>query len=51
MMKKLGYKITLLLVVSSSISFGAQAQGASKRPPFIEAQEVCQDVAGVFVKS
>jgi hypothetical protein len=40
-MKKLGYKITLMLLVVSSISFGVQAHGSSQRPP------VKEDQAGV----
>lgn len=50
-MKKLGYKISLLLVVSSLFSFWAQAQGASKRPPLLQVQEINQNAAGVSVKS
>lgn len=48
MMKKLGYKIALILVVSSSLSFGVQAQGKSVRPPVFFMQGIYLDVVGLF---
>jgi hypothetical protein len=37
-MKKLGYKITLLLVVGSSVSFNAFSQESLQRPPLKQGQ-------------
>tara|TARA_R110001583_G_scaffold192772_1_gene359746 strand:- start:2606 stop:2752 length:147 start_codon:yes stop_codon:yes gene_type:complete len=47
-MKKLGYKIALILVVSASFNLSVQAQGKSVRPPVFSMQGIFLDVAGLF---
>lgn len=50
-MKKLGYKIALILAFSSLTAFNVYAQGASQRPPLSEHQGIEYVFAGLSFKS